>query len=135
MKKITFIGLAILCCMQVKSQTPKSVYAELVKQDVKHPEIVLAQSILETGWYKCDNCSLDKNNMFGLWNHKKQEYYYYSNWKSSIGGYKRGVQYKYFKKEYKDYYHFLNDMGYATDPQYTIKLKKIVKRLKDEKIY
>tara|TARA_R110000803_G_scaffold37219_1_gene80193 strand:+ start:1413 stop:1811 length:399 start_codon:yes stop_codon:yes gene_type:complete len=131
MNKKMIIGLAVLCCIQVKSQTPKSVYDELVKQGVKYPKVVLAQSILETGWYECDNCSLDKHNIFGLWNSRKNEYFYYTNWKESIGGYKRGIQYKYFKKEYKDYYHFLNDMGYASDPQYTIKLKKIVNKLKD----
>ena len=131
MNKKMIIGLAVLCCIQVKSQTPQSVYDELVKQGVKYPKVVLAQSILETGWYECDNCSLDKHNIFGLWNSRKNEYFYYTNWKESIGGYKRGIQYKYFKKEYKDYYHFLNDMGYASDPQYTIKLKKIVNKLKD----
>ena len=61
---------------------------------------------------------------------RKKEYLKYTNWKESIGGYKRGVQYKYFKKEYKDYYQFLDDIKYASDPQYTIKLRKLVKKLK-----
>jgi flagellum-specific peptidoglycan hydrolase FlgJ len=128
MNRKIIIGLAILCCIQVKSQTPKSVYDELVKQGVKYPKVVLAQSILETGWYECDNCSLDKHNIFGLWNSRKNEYFYYNNWKESIGGYKRGIQYKY---KSGNYYHFLNDIGYASDPQYTIKLKEIVNKLKD----
>ena len=131
MNKKMIIGLAILCCIQVKSQTVKSVYAELVKQDVKHPKIVLAQSLLETGWYQCGGCSMDVNNLFGLYNSREKEYFPYDNWKESIGGYKRGIQYKYFKKEYKDYYQFLDDIGYASDPQYTIKLKQLVKKLKD----
>ena len=127
MKKLLFI--ALLSCSQVFGQTKDEVLIELKAQNVLYPEIVLAQSILETGWYTCKNCSLDNNNLFGLWNSKKQEYYYYSEWKHSIGGYKKGIQYKYYKKEYKDYYHFLNDIGYATDPRYIIKLKSIVKRL------
>ncbi len=127
MKKI-LIGLCLLPLFSI-GQTTDEVLAELKKQNVKHPKIVLAQSILETGWYDCENCSMDQNNLFGLWNSKKQEYFYYTNWKESIGGYKRGIQYKYFKKEYKDYYHFLSEIGYATDPQYIIKLKKIVKKL------
>jgi len=110
------------------AQTIKEVKLELIKQNVEHPDVVLAQSILETGWYKCENCSMDKNNIFGLWNSKKHEYFYYTTWKESIGGYKRGIQYKYFVKEYKDYYHFLSEIGYATDPQYIIKLKKLVKK-------
>tara|TARA_R110000824_G_scaffold182666_5_gene363693 strand:- start:3025 stop:3432 length:408 start_codon:yes stop_codon:yes gene_type:complete len=126
MKKL-LIGLCLLPLFSI-GQTTKEVLIELKKQKVKYPEIVLAQSILETGWYDCKNCSLDNNNLFGLWNYKKQEYYYYTNWKESIGGYKRGIQYKYFKKEYKDYYHFLSEIGYATDPQYIIKIKNIVKK-------
>ena len=47
------------------AQTIEEVKLELIKQNVEHPEIVLAQSILETGWYKCKNCSMDKNNIFG----------------------------------------------------------------------
>ena len=127
MKKL-LIGLCLLpLCFT--GQTQDEVLKELKKQNVLYPKIVLAQSILETGWYGCENCSMDKNNLFGLWNHKKQEYYYYTNWKESIGGYKRGIQYKYLRKDYKDYYHFLSEIGYATDPQYIIKLKQIVKKL------
>ena len=128
MNKMLFLGLVVLC-LQAKSQTPKTVLAELEKQHVYSPKIVLAQSILETGWYKCKNCSMDKNNLFGLWNHKKQEYFKYSTWQESIGGYKRGIQYKFFRKDYKNYYEFLEAIGYAEDPQYINKLKKIVKKL------
>tara|TARA_R110000824_G_scaffold36287_4_gene112980 strand:+ start:1776 stop:2159 length:384 start_codon:yes stop_codon:yes gene_type:complete len=127
MKKI-LIGLCLIPLFSI-GQTTDEVLKELKKQDVKFPKIVLAQSILETGWYDCKDCSLDKNNLFGLWNSKKHEYFYYTNWKESIGGYKRGIQYRYLKKEYKDYYHFLSEIGYATDPHYIIKLKKIFNKL------
>ena len=128
MKKL----MTVLCLIPLLSvsQTTVEVLKELKKQDVKFPEIVLAQSLLETGWYQCTSCSIDVNNLFGLYNSKEKEYFKYANWKESIGGYKRGVQYKYFKKEYKDYYQFLDDIKYASDPQYTIKLRKLVKKLK-----
>lgn len=132
MKKI-LIGLCLIPLFSI-GQTTDEVLKELKKQDVKFPKIVLAQSILETGWYSCENCSRDVNNLFGLYNSRKNEYFYYTNWKESIGGYKRGIQYKYFQKEYKDYYHFLSEIGYATDPQYIIKLKKIADLIKNEKI-
>ena len=109
------------------AQTKEEVYKELVKQGVKCPEIVLAQSILETGWYKCTNCSRDVNNIFGLWNSRKKEYFPYSKWEDSIGGYLRGIQSKYDKNTYKDYYEFLEKLGYAEDPEYINKLKKLVK--------
>jgi flagellum-specific peptidoglycan hydrolase FlgJ len=128
MKKL-IIGICLIPLLSI-GQTTNEVFIELKKQDVKFPEIVLAQSLLETGWYQCKGCSMDVNNLFGLYNSKKKSYFPYDNWKESIGGYKRGVQYKYFKKEYKDYYQFLNEIGYASDPEYTIKLKKLVEKIK-----
>jgi len=125
--------IAIICLFQLPTlgQTSEEVLKELKKQNVLHPEIVLAQSILETGWYKCKGCSRDKNNLFGLWNHRKKEYYYYKTWQESIGGYLRGVQYKYDENKYKDYYEFLTRIGYASDINYIKKIKAIVKRTSD----
>ena len=105
-------------------QTSDEVYKELISQEVKCPEIVLAQSILETGWYECTNCSMDVNNIFGLWDSRNQRYFPYKRWEESIGGYLRGIQYKYNEKDYKDYYDFLSSLGYAEDPDYINKLKK-----------
>ena len=126
--KLVIIGLVLPLISF--TQTPKEVLAELEKQNVKYPKIVLAQSIEETGWYKCKNCSMDKNNIFGLWNHKKQEYYKYDTWQLSIGGYKRGIQYKYDASKYKDYYEFLKKIGYASNPNYIPNIKQIIKKLK-----
>ena len=117
------ILLLFLIPITYYSQTKDEVYKELIKQNVKHPEIVLAQSILETGWYKCSGCSLDNNNLFGFLNHKKKEYFYYDTWQESVGGYLRGIQYKYEEEKYDDYYDFLTKIGYASDPNYIKKLK------------
>jgi len=68
----TIILLFLLPSIIFHTQTTNEVYTELLKQNVKHPDIVLAQSILETGWYKCKDCSLDKNNLFG---DKYKDYY------------------------------------------------------------
>ncbi len=126
MKKI-IIGICLLPICSF-TQTAELVLKELKKQNVLFPEIVLAQSILETGWYKCDRCSMDNNNLFGLWNSSKKEYFNYNTWQESVGGYKRGIQYKYYRKEYKSYYEFLTDIGYAEDPKYISKLKQIASK-------
>ena len=126
MKKI-IIGLCLIPFCFI-GQTPGEVLKELKKQNVLFPEIVLAQSILETGWYKCDRCSMDNNNLFGLWISSKKEYFNYNTWQESVGGYKRGIQYKYYRKEYKSYYEFLTDIGYAEDPKYISKLKQIASK-------
>ena len=127
MKKL-LIGLCLLPLCFI-GQTKDEVLKELKKQNVKHPKIVLAQSILETGWYTCKNCSMDKNNLFGLWDYRNKKYFEYDIWQESIGGYKRGIQYKWDKNDYKDYYDFLKKIGYATDPYYIIKIKDIVMKL------
>ena len=127
----TILSIAMLCSIQAFAQSPESVLKELKSNNVLFPEIVLAQSILETGWFNCNNCSMDVNNLFGLYNSKKKEYFPYANWEESINGYKRGIQYKYSEK-YDDYYAFLDDINYAADPNYISKLKTIVKIINGE---
>ena len=127
--KNLIIGICLLP-LPFLSQTTKEVLTELEKQEVWYPEVVLAQAILETGWFDCKRCSLDKNNLFGLWDSRNQKYFEYDTWQESIGGYKRGIQYKFFRKDYKDYYKFLEEIGYAEDPNYISKLKIIVKKMK-----
>jgi flagellum-specific peptidoglycan hydrolase FlgJ len=101
-------------------------YAE-VKQyiydstNLQHKEIVLRQSILETGWFKSYNCRV-RHNLFGFWNSSKQEYFKFDRWQESVNYYVRWQ-----KRKYKngDYYTFLTNIGYATDPEYIKKLKSI----------
>jgi flagellum-specific peptidoglycan hydrolase FlgJ len=83
--------------------TPKNVYAYCIEQEVQHPEIVTAQAIWETGWFKCKDCSLDKNNLFGF--NTGGPYFKYTNWKESIDAYKRW-QDTYYDST-RDYYKFL----------------------------
>lgn len=92
---------------------------------VKHPQIVYAQAILETGYFKSDLC-LNGNNLFGLYDSKNHRYYIFDHWCDSIVAYLNCVQYKY--KPPNDYYGFLLEIGYAEDAQYIQKLKRIVNR-------
>jgi flagellum-specific peptidoglycan hydrolase FlgJ len=69
---------------------------------------------------------MDVNNIFGLWDSRKKQYFAYDTWEDSIGGYLRGIQYRFNKEKYEDYYAFLLDIGYAEDPEYISKLKKLV---------
>ena len=98
----------------------KNVLAELKRQKVPHANIVLAQSLLETGKYTSKNCR-NKNNLFGI--RRNNKYQSYKNWKESIIDYKKSIS-----KRYKggDYYKFLENIGYAEDPAYTQLLKEIV---------
>ena len=98
--------------------TPKDVLEECKKVGIKHPEIVVKQSILETGWYK----HYKYNNLFGLYNSRTHDYYRFDSWRESVQGYKDLVQYRY---ESGDYYEWLTKIGYAEDPRYIWKLKNI----------
>ena len=102
---------------------------ELVMQaceyyNIQYPEIVVAQSILETGYYRSKNCKVN-NNLFGLYNSNKKDYYKFNHWTESVEAYYTLVQYRY--KE-GDYYNWLQTIGYAEDSLYINKVKEIVKR-------
>ena len=93
----------------------------LIQNEVKHVDIVLRQSILETGWFSCTQCSLQKNNLFGF--RYKKKYLEFETIEESVAYYK-----KWQNKHYNggNYYKFLQKIGYATDPEY-IKLLKAIK--------
>jgi flagellum-specific peptidoglycan hydrolase FlgJ len=90
---------------------------------VKHPEIVYAQAILETGHFR-SKVYRECNNLFGLYNSRTKSYYKFDHWSESVVAYLDYIQYRY--KPPNDYYKFLSDIGYAEDPEYINKLKRIV---------
>ena len=93
---------------------------------LKHIDIVVAQSILETGHYNSENCT-KYNNLFGLFNSRRNQYYKFDVWWKSICAYRDMIQYRY---KDGDYYEWLKKIGYAEDPKYIPKIKGIVKRYK-----
>lgn len=104
--------------------TPAAVLEACKYYEIQYPEIVTSQSILETGYYKSKVC-LQYNNLFGLYNSKKRDYYSFNHWTESVKAYYDLVQYRY--KE-GDYYEWLNKIGYAEDPNYIAKVKSVQKR-------
>ena len=114
----------VLEFMTVKISTPELVYQCAKHYKLQHINIVVAQSILETGHYKSDKC-INYNNLFGLYDSKNKKYYRFNTWQESVKAYKSKVQYKYSSG---DYYRFLTKIKYAKDPKYISKLKNIQKR-------
>lgn len=100
-------------------------YAALQKYGIRYLKIVMAQAILETGYFT-SKIYLDKNNLFGLRRPDDGSYYDFDTWEESVKAYRDYVQYKYHDG---NYYTFLNRIGYAEDESYTIKLKQIVASL------
>lgn len=106
----------------------QNVYNELISQGIDYPEIVLAQAILETGNYKSYSCTT-RHNLFGL-RRRDGTYMEFGHWTESVGAYKKYIQ-KYQELP-EDYYKFLDDLGYAEDSIYVVRVKQIVKTtLKD----
>ena len=109
--------------LSLSAQTDQQVLRELRKHNVKHPEIVLAQAKLETGNFTSELCK-KHGNLFGL--KGKKGYAKFGHWRESVKAYKEWVQYKY---KGGDYYVFLRTIGYASDPNYITKVKKIAEKV------
>lgn len=106
---------AITCNGQTKEQVRDYIY----RIGVPHPEIVYAQARLETGNFK-SRLYKQHNNLFGI--KHKGKYARYGHWKESVRDYKRSISKRYQKG---CYYAFLRKIGYASDPQYTAKVRAI----------
>ena len=110
-----------------ESKSPKEGIDEaLLYYGIKHPTIVKAQAILETGHFTSNLC-IKNNNLFGLYDNKNKRYYSYNYWWESIIAYKEIIQKRYDNSKY--YYMFLEDIKYAEDKEYINKLKKIAEEL------
>lgn len=98
-----------------------------VMQDygIRFPKIVMAQCILETGYLSSHVCT-EYNNLFGLRRPSDGSYYRFRRWEESVKAYRDYVQYKY---KGGDYYEFLRAIGYATDPDYILKVQRIAENL------
>jgi flagellum-specific peptidoglycan hydrolase FlgJ len=103
----------------------------LIDYDIQYPDIVLAQIRLETGNLSSYLCKENKN-LFGMKQPRKRE-------TTSIGEHKGFAVYDSYAsciKDYAlwqnsryqggDYYSFIQDIGYAEDPEYITKLQYIV---------
>lgn len=105
---------------QMKSLNESNLKAELIKNNIPHANIVLAQAKLESGNFK-SNLVHTHQNIFGL--KKGNQYRRYSHWTECVKDYKKCVSNRY---DGGNYYAFLNRIGYASHPNYTDLLKEMV---------
>ena len=103
--------------------TIPNLYKELIRNGILYPKIVLAQAILETGWFRSSVCR-NKHNLFGLTNPRTGKYYEFNHWTESVRAYYTKVQYKY---KGGNYLLWLDEIGYAEDPRYVYEIIKILK--------
>lgn len=105
--------------------TIPNLYEEIRRNGIQYPKIVLAQAILETGWFRSSVCR-DKHNLFGLTNPQTGKYYEFGHWTESVRAYYTKVQYKY---KGGNYLLWLRDIGYAEDPRYIRSVIGVLKQL------
>ena len=91
--------------------TIPNLYTEIIRNGIRHPKIVLAQAILETGWFTSPVCR-NKHNLFG-----------FRHWTESVKAYYTKVQYRY---KGGNYLLWLRKIGYAEDPRYVRSLSRIL---------
>ena len=112
--------------------TLDSIYYEINKLNLEHPEIVFSQVILETG-YLTSKLYRENNNLFGMRvsgsratmsNKIVNGYKWYPSWRESLIDYALLQMAFYKNKSEKEYFDKLSRV-YAEDPYYVTKLKKI----------
>jgi len=105
--------------------TIPNLYQEIIRNGIRYPKIVLAQAILETGWFRSPLCR-NRHNLFGLTNAQTGKYYEFNHWTESVRAYYTKVQYKY---KGGNYLLWLRDVGYAEDPRYIREVSRVLKHL------
>lgn len=105
--------------------TIPNLLAEIKKNNIKYPKIVLAQAILETGWFRSSVCR-NKHNLFGLTNPRTKDYYEFNHWTESVRAYYTKVQYRY---KGDNYLLWLRDIGYAEDKGYIRAIIRVMRNL------
>lgn len=105
--------------------TIHNLYEEIERHGILFPKIVLAQAILETGWFRSHACR-KKNNLFGLTNPKTGKYFEFGHWTDSVRAYYTKVQYRYTGG---NYLLWLKKIGYAEDKGYIRAVIKVLRML------
>lgn len=117
---------------ELPALTIPNLYQEIIRNGIRHPKIVLAQAILETGWFRSPLCR-NRHNLFGLTNPKTGKYYEFNHWTESVRAYYTKIQYRYCQKNQTstsdvNYLKWLQQTGYAEAPMYIQSVKEIMKR-------
>lgn len=107
---------------QLPALTIPNLYKEIIRNGILYPKIVLAQAILETGWFRSSVCR-NKHNLFGLTNPRTGKYYEFNHWTESVRAYYTKVQYKY---KSGNYMLWLDEIGYAEDSKYIVNIINIM---------
>ena len=150
MKNIIFLFLFLPIACASKHQEPVSPKQDSVSMDnliytvwslpFKYKKIIVAQAVLETGWFKSKNFVVN-NNLFGM---KKPNtrvttsdsanngYAHYNNWRHSVIDYyllQSTTESIYPTHSEHEYYRYLDRIYSEVGSSYSSQLKDIIKRI------
>jgi len=131
LRRILLVGLLLIAPVQstfahsqplgkIDRELVASVFLEICRLNIKHPEVVMRQAILESGWMRAPFL-MKRNNLFGF---RSTTYLVFKDWKDSVAYYKSWQDKHYRAAEHKDYVAFLISIRYAS-AGYTEHLRKI----------
>ena len=148
LKKILFVSLVVLCSFTTKNNpepvllTHELLYEVINEKNIKHPEVVFAQAVIESGHFKSP-LFINKNNLFGMRVPKKREttavnkgnkgYAKYHSWDSSVDDYLLWQEFTLKNKNELTKTQYLSLLGkiYAKDKNYITSLKRVMNKHKE----
>ena len=143
LKTILFASLLMLMSFttiketESVSLTHELLYEQINEKNIKFPDIVFAQAVLESGHFKAP-LFINKNNLFGMRIPKKREttavnkgkkgYAQYENWDSSIDDYLLWQEFTLKNRGNltRSQYFALLGKVYASDKRYVTSLKRVI---------
>lgn len=123
------------------SITHKLLYEQITEKNIKYPEVVFAQAVLESGHFKAPIFTT-KNNLFGMKVPKKREttavnkgkkgYAKYNTWECSVDDYLLWQDFTLKNKNNLTKNQYLSLLGkiYAEDKDYVLTLKQVMSKHK-----
>lgn len=138
----------MLCSFTTKNNpepvllTHELLYKVINEKNIKHPEVVFAQAVIESGHFKSP-LFINKNNLFGMKVPKKREttavnkgnkgYAKYHSWDSSVDDYLLWQEFTLKNKNELTKTQYLSLLGkiYAKDKNYITSLKRVMNKHKE----
>jgi flagellum-specific peptidoglycan hydrolase FlgJ len=143
LKTILFALLLVLMSFTTRKETESVslthvlLYEQINQKNIKFPDIVFAQAVLESGHFKSP-LFINQNNLFGMRapkkrettaiNKGKKEYALYNDWDSSIDDYQLWQEFTLKNKGNltRSQYFALLSRVYASDKRYVTSLKRVI---------
>jgi uncharacterized FlgJ-related protein len=121
------------------SMNVKNIQMAVWSLPFKHKDIIVAQAILESGWFKSKNC-INNNNLFGMRRAYTRMstsdttingYAHYANWRMSVIDYYllQATRENIIPTSREQYFHYLDKVYSEVGKSYSNQLKSILNRI------